>query len=74
MKTEAEIREAIQHLEDALRGGMRLGIPEEQLANLAMLTDILRWTLGDTNAFDAKMAQYREVDRMRESIEKAGLN
>lgn len=63
MKTEAEIKEAVQHLTNALKAPIASGFPKEVAMARASI-DLLRWVLGEPSRFqDEVIDPCRAVDR-----------
>lgn len=65
MKTEAEVREAIKHVQDAIEGLRENGDPRG-VAAMGTILDLFQWVMGATDTkFEAMVVEpCRAVDRM----------
>lgn len=65
MRTEAEVREAIGHMAEALRSPLAAADPEA-VVHIRASIDLLRWMLGERSKFqDDVMEPCRMADRER---------
>lgn len=65
MRTEAEVREAIGHIDQALSSQLAALAPPEVKGAFAMLRDALKWVIEDSNSRFEKevLIPCRRVDR-----------
>ncbi|GAC1500296.1 MAG: hypothetical protein NVS1B14_04150 [Vulcanimicrobiaceae bacterium] len=59
MRTEAEVRRALLHVQEGLTGAGILGI---DLKHMRPLEDILRWVVGDASTFEGFLAEFDALD------------
>jgi len=66
MMNETQVREAIQHLQDAMRGAPDSAAGMEMVMRTAVILDVLGWVLGNDSAFGVVLEHCRFIDRERQ--------
>ena len=57
MRSKEEVERAVRYLQEAMGAGRKLGAPLERIAQVASIVDVLRWVLGQDNAFGGMMME-----------------
>lgn len=65
MRSEAEVRKALAHLEEAAGTDMAKALPSPTAAMLASLADVLHWVLDEPSEFNYTVQACDRIDQAR---------